>query len=413
MLNKATPNKATPSKATRNHRPDRSIHLYMKMPGVLLAAGLVLALPLLWTQRGFAQQATPTADGGSPLIPRAAQPIAPPAPEAEPQSIGGITVRIVMAPVTVTDHDGSLVQGLQPTDFRLYDNGKLQKITEDLTTHPLSLVVAVQANGQVEKILPQIQKLGSLLQAQVLGDEGEVAVLEFDHRVQKLTDFTSDADKMTAALKSIKAGSWTSRLNDAAMEGVTMLRSRPTTRRRALLLISESTDKGSQIKPREVMAAADFANVVIYSIDMSHLMASLTATPPPLPTDNRPPGALHLPAGNVNTPTTDTQLQLGNWVPLLKDIFDEAKSVFVKNPLEVYTALSGGRQYWFMDQRALDHAVSDLGTELHSQYLLTYSPNDQEQPGFHTIVVQVIKPDLRIRTRDGYYLAGAPEGAKK
>src|SRR5665213_4457603 len=222
MLNrsKATLSKATPSKATRNHRPDRSIHLYMKIPGVLLAAGLVLALPLLWTQRGFAQQATPTADGASPLIPRAAQPTAPPASEPEPPSIGGITVRIVMAPVTVTDHDGSLVEGLQPTDFRLYDNGKLQRITEDLTTHPLSLVVAVQANGQVEKILPQIQKLGSLLQAQVLGDEGEVAVLEFDHRVQKLTDFTSDPDKMTAALKGIKAGSWTSRLNDAAMEGV-------------------------------------------------------------------------------------------------------------------------------------------------------------------------------------------------
>jgi VWFA-related protein len=192
-----------------------------------------------------------------------------------------------------------------------------------------------------------------------------------------------------------------------------MLRSRPTNRRRALLLISESTDKGSQIKPREVMAAADFNNVVIYSIDMSHLMASLTATPPPLPSDTRPPGAVHMDRGNVSTPTTDTQMQLGNWVPLIKDIFDEAKSVFVKNPLEVYTEFSGGRQYWFTNQRTLDRAVSDLGTELHGQYLLTYSPNNQEQPGFHNIVVQVIKPDLKIRTRDGYYLAGTPEGAKK
>ena len=167
-----------------------------------------------------------------------------------------------------------------------------------------------------------------------------------------------------------------------------MLRTPPTTRRRALLLISESTDKGSQIKPREVMAAADFANVVVYSIDMSHLMASLTATPPPLPSDNRPPGALHLPAGNVNTPTTDTQMQLGNWVPLIKDIFDEAKSVFVKDPLEVYSAYSGGRQYWFMNQRSLDLAVSDFETNSHGQYLLTYSPSNQEQPGFLNIVVK-------------------------
>jgi hypothetical protein len=48
---------------------------------------------------------------------------------------------------------------------------------------------------------------------------------------------------------------------------------------------------------------------------------------------------------------------------------------------------------------------------LHSQYLLTYSPNNQEVAGFHNIVVQVTKPDLKIRTRDGYYLAGTPEGA--
>lgn len=376
----------------------------------LLAICLLAAQPVALPQAA-AQQATPTAREGSPLIPPAAQPIPSPADDSS-QKIGGITVRIVMAPVTVTDRSGNIVEGLQPSDFRLYDNGKLQRVTEDMTSHPLSLVVAVQANAQVEKILPQIQRLGALLQAQVLGDEGEVAVLEFDHRVQTLTDFTSDPDKIVAALKKIKAGSWTSRLNDATIEAINMLKSRPATRRRALLLISEAGDKGSQIRAREVLSASEFANVVIYSIDISHFLASLTATPPPLAPDNRPPGAVHLPMGNVMTPTIESQLQLGNWVPLLKDIFDEAKGVFVKNPLEVYTAYSGGRQYSFMNQRALDNAVSDLGTELHSQYLLTYSPNNQQEPGFHNIVVQVTKPDLIIRTRDGYYLAGTPEGAK-
>jgi VWFA-related protein len=318
-----------------------------------------------------------------------------------------------MAPVTVTDRNGNIVDGLNPTDFRLYDNGKLQRVTEDMTSHPLSLVVAVQANDQVEKILPQIQKLGALLQAQVLGDNGEVAILEFDHRVQTLTDFTSDPDKVVAALKKIKPGSWSSRLNDAALESINLLKSRPPTRRRVLLLISESLDKGSQIKPREVLEASEFANVVIYSVDISKVMASLTATPAPLATDTRPPGAVHMPMGQVSTPTIDTQMQLGNWVPLLKDIFDETKGVFVKNPLEVFTGYSGGRQYTFMDQRALDRAVSDFGAELHSQYLLTYVPNNQQEPGFHNIVVQVARPDLKIRTRDGYYLAGTPEGAKK
>ena len=202
-------------------------------------------------------------------------------------------------------------------------------------------------------------------------------------------------------------------MNDAALESINLLKSRPASRRRALLLISENNDKGSQIKPREVMAAAEFANVVIYSIDMSHLMASLTATPATPATDTRPPGAVHLPAGNVMTPTTESQMQLGDWTPLLKDIFNEAKSVFIKQPLDVFTRYSGGREYSFMNQKTLDRAVSDLGAELHSQYLLTYVPNNQQEPGFHNIVVQVAKPELTVRTRDGYYLAGTPEGAKK
>lgn len=398
----------------RNYPVDHSICSGMRTLAGLLVASLLmaqqstpLATPL--SNSSGARQSTPLAPGVQQSAPLAQ----PPADLDEAPRIGGVTVRIVMAPVTVTDRAGNIMDGLAPADFRLYDNGKLQRVTEDMTSHPLSLVVAVQANAQVEKILPQIQKLGALLQAQVLGDNGEAAILEFDHRVQTLTDFTSDPDKVIAALKKIKAGSWSSRLNDATLESINLLKTRPATRRRALLLISESQDKGSQIKPREVLEAAEFANVVIYSVDISHFLASLTATPPPLATDTRPPGAVHMAGGNVATPTTDTQMQLGNWTPLLKDIFDVSKGVFVKNPLEVFTAYSGGRQYTFMDQKALDRAVSDFGAELHSQYLLTYVPNNQQEPGFHNIVVQVARPDLKIRTRDGYYLAGTPEGAKK
>jgi VWFA-related protein len=320
-------------------------------------------------------------------------------------------VRIVMAPVTVTDRDDQLVGGLTPSDFRLLDNDKPQKITEDIAAHPISMVIAVQANSEVEKLLPQIQKLGSLIQAQVLGDEGEAAVVEFDHRFQVLTDFTSDVDKLSKALKQLKAGSSTSALNDAAIKSVNMLRKRPATRRRVLLLISESRDKGSELRAREVLAAAEFANVVVYSIDMSHWLAAITAAPPAGRSvlDNRPPGAVHLPAGVVETPTTQSQTAVGNWVPLINEIFIAAKAVFVSNPLEVYTTYTGGREYSFKSQRDLDQAVSDLGAELHSQYLLTYTPNNQDEGGYHHIVVQVLKPGLKIRARDGYYLGGGKQ----
>jgi VWFA-related protein len=260
-------------------------------------------------------------------------------------------------------------------------------------------------------MLPAIQKVGSAISAQILGDDGEAAVIEFDHRIQTLGDFSSDPDMLSAALKKLKPGSGSSRLNDATIESVNLLKRRPNNRRKILLLIAESRDNGSELKARQVLSEAEFAGVVIYAIDISKFVASVTAPPSANRNllDNRPPGAVYTqsPAGGgVQTPTTISQNNMGNWVPVVKDIFDLAKGIFIPPPLEVYTTYSGGRQYAFKSQRELDQAVSDLGEELHSQYLLTYIPNNQEEAGYHNIVVQVFKPDMKIRARDGYYWAG-------
>ncbi len=326
--------------------------------------------------------------------------------------IASITTHIVVTPVTVTDRNGNVVNNLAPKDFRLTDNGKVQVITEDVAVHPISLVIAVQANAEVEKMLPAIQRVGSAISAQILGDDGEAAVIEFDHRIQTLSDFSSDPDKLAAALKKLKPGSGSSRLNDATIESIDLLKKRPVGRRRILLLIAESRDNGSELKARAVLSEAEFADVVIYAIDISKFVASVTASPSANRSvlDTRPPGAVYAqgPGGGVETPTTISQNNMGNWAPVVKDIFDITKSIFVPPPLEVYTRYSGGRQYAFKSQRELERAVSDLGEELHSQYLLTYVPDKETQTaaGFHNIVVQVLRPEMNIRARDGYYWAG-------
>ena len=322
-----------------------------------------------------------------------------------------ITARFVIAPATVTDKSGAFVAGLTPYDFKLYDNGKLQKITEDVTSHPISMVVAIQANADVEKILPSVQKLASVFESLVLGEDGELAVLAFDHRVQTLTPFTNDSEQIDGAFKKLKIGGYVSALNDATMQGINMLKSRPKNRRRVLVLISENRDKGSTIKSREVITEADFANVYIYSVNVSQLLASLTSKAQP----NRPsqyslpPGATPLPLGQVNTATTESQMNMGNWIPALKDIFDAAKGVFVPDPLDVYTRYTGGREFSFKNQKALEKDIAQLGDELHSQYLITYNPNNQDEGGYHHIVVEIMKPGLSVRTRDGYWIAAKPQ----
>lgn len=332
------------------------------------------------------------------------------AQEAKDQPIT-VTTLNVLAPVTVLDKHGDFVPGLNVYDFRLFDNGKLQKISEDITNHPISMVVAIQANADVVQILPSIQRLAPVFESLVIGEEGEMAVVAFDHRIQTLAPFTNDAPVIDAAFKKLHPGSYTSALNDAAMQSINMLKSRDRSRRRILVLISENRDKGSSIKSREVMTAADFANVYIYAVDISQLLTALTGKAQP----NRPsmyslpPGATPLPLGQINTQTTESQMNMGNWIPALKDIFDAAKGIFVPDPLDIYTKYTGGRQFSFKSQKTLERDVAKLGDELHSQYLLAYSPNNQDEGGYHHIVVDIDKPGLTVRTRDGYWIAAKPQ----
>ena len=235
------------------------------------------------------------------LVAWLAAPIWAQPPAEEDKATFSIQTRVVVAPVTVTNRNGNIVSNLTPKDFRLRDNGELQQITEDIALHPVSMVIVVQATLEVEKMLPAVQKLGSAIHAQILGETGEVAVLQFDSRIATLTDFTSDPDKLSMALKKLKAGNASSRLNDATDEGISLLRKRPNSRRKVLLLISEPGDNSSELRPREVLTAAELANVVIYSMNISRIMAQAKVSPPASRSvlDNRPPGAVFLGLGYV------------------------------------------------------------------------------------------------------------------
>lgn len=145
-------------------------------------------------------------------------------PQQPPQPTFRETVNVVVAPTVVLDRNGNYVNDLKPADFQLLDNGKPQNIKVDVSFIPISLVVAVQANPAAEPVLPKIRKIGSLLQGLLVGEQGEVAIVAFDHRVQVKQDFTSDTDKLEEALKKITPGGSSSRMIDAVVESVRMPR---------------------------------------------------------------------------------------------------------------------------------------------------------------------------------------------
>jgi hypothetical protein len=64
--------------------------------------------------------------------------------------------------------------------------------------------------------------------------------------------------------------------------------------------------------------------------------------------------------------------------------------------------------YSFATQRGLEDAITDIGKDLNSQYILSYQPTSavMEEPGYHSIRVLVNRPGLVIRTRTGYWWGG-------
>src|SRR5205814_4019302 len=100
-----------------------------------------------------------------------------------------------------------------------------------------------------------------LLNQLIVGEMGKAAVLAFDHRLQLLQPFTNDSDRIETAIKTIHAGSSTSRLTDAIGEGVRLLSYEPKSNRRVILLISETRDLGSEGKKRDVLISAEINNV--------------------------------------------------------------------------------------------------------------------------------------------------------
>ena len=319
------------------------------------------------------------------------------------------SVSFVQVPTTVFDKLGQIVNGLQPNQFRLFDNGKEQDIHVDVEFQPISVVIVVDKSERTEAVLPQIRKSGNLIAPLVIGGQGEAAVLAFDHRILELQPFTSDQDKITDAFKKINAGSSSARMIDAVDKAVFMLRGRPATRRRIIMLISETRDQSSEGKFREALIDAQLSNVTIYSLNISRLVTATTTKPAPPRPDPLPPAAYNLPGGQPNTPTTvSNYTRLGNRLefgPMLKEIYKDVKGLFVDNPSTIFTDQTGGEQYAFYRERGLQDVIQKMAAEIHSQYILSYNPNNKTEGGFHEIEIRVDRPEYKARARPGYFLA--------
>ena len=343
-------------------------------------------------------------------------------PPADTQAKLKVRVALVNTPVTVRDGRGDMVHNLEARDFQIADNGVAQQITHfDLGGDPISMVILIETSSRIAPLLPEVRKTGILFTQAVMGPTGEAAVVGFNDWVDKLQDFTTNADLIENTIAHLGQGTSGSKLYDAMSGGVEMLSGRPQAtadkpgRRRVLMILSEATDAGSEAKLGEVLRQAQLANVTIYSVGLSTTRAELQAKPKDTRPQITPPGTFPMPAppGTVQTPTSEEN-RYGNidlmaaavWA--VQHIHDQVKD----HALEVAATATGGTHLSTFKDRSIEKAIDEIGGELHSQYTISYTPTGSDAAGYHEIKVNIARKDaknLKVRARPGYYLA-TPEG---
>lgn len=359
--------------------------------------------------------------GATPLVAQAPMGPLPPKPgvpvQQPPKNEIKVQVALVTTPVTVRDGRGEMIHNLEAKDFLVTDQGVAQKISHfDLGGDPISLVILMETSSRIEPLFPEIRKTGILFTQTVMGPTGEAAVVGFNDSVDKLQDFTSNADQIENTIANLRTGTSGSKLFDAMAVGVEMLTSRPQAtvekpgRRRVMLILSEAADNGSEKKLGEVLRQAQLANVTIYSAGLSTTRAELQSNPRPPQRPNLPVGTVPPPPGVPATPTYEDNYRyggadlMGAVVWLVQHVHDQVKG----NPLELAAAATGGANLSTFKDRSIENAIDEIGGELHSQYTVSYTPTDPNTIGYHEIRVSVLRNDaknLKIRARPGYYLA--------
>jgi Ca-activated chloride channel family protein len=177
--------------------------------------------------------------------------------------------------------------------------------------------------------------------------EDEVFVVGISSRVEVVAPAGTPRHQQIAAVDALSA--WgTTTLHDSILAAIdTVDGSRG---RRALVILSDGDDRYSESSAADAIARARRSNVIVYPIALGKL---------------RPP------------------------------LFAELST------------LTGGRSYHARDLKGLDETLAAIAAQLREQYLLGYSPSRVPVPGaneWRSISVQVNKPGVSVRARDGYYV---------
>src|SRR5580704_14211381 len=185
------------------------------------------------------------------------------------ETIERVSIRVnsdlVLIPVSVMDHKGQPVVGLQKDSFTLLDNDMEQVITHfAMEDAPISVGFVIDASasmlGKMEKSREAVRSF-----LNTVNSEDEFFLVKFNNRVELAMDLTRDADKLQKQIKLIQP-SGTTALLDAIRFSITQMMKKAKNVRKSLIIVSDGGDNSSRFTMTELRTLVREADVQIYAI---------------------------------------------------------------------------------------------------------------------------------------------------
>jgi len=303
----------------------------------------------------------------------------------EPQNIDTISIdtNLISVPVIVSDRDNRYVPNLKLELFRLFDNQVEQKISFfDAGEEPLNVVLMLDTSLSTSGVLDEIKKAAKSFLKE-LRPQDRAMIVTFDWQTQKLSVLTSNRKELEHAVKQTKSGKYVGTvLNDALMQ-VTREVLQPIRGRKAIVLLSDGEDHGSDVTMPELLRAESEADAMIYSIYYRPELLRFL--------DNRPRrGSRSWPFHHASPQRPRGRGRMQRRADMGIDLMEQLAGV------------TGGR-FYEGETKNLKETFALIAEELRHQYRLGFYPIDLQRDGSaHALQVRVDLPNVSVRSRREY-----------
>ncbi len=399
-----------------SHRKNRPI----ETPGRSLLPWLLAAMLLLagiglftasWTPGSLiasAQRATkkqkvrPASQGSKIAVPKPTpirsvfdslgEPPPPPLPspspkldqEITPGDVISVTTTEVMLPVSVRDENGRFASQLTRPDFRVFEDGHEQPLSDlALRQVPVDVVLMVDASSSVTSMLDDFRRAADGFAAR-LEPEDRLSLIKFDDRVQLLQDWTQSRFQLRRALSRIEPGMFT-RFNDALLLAAQQQFSSSKSRR-AVIVLTDGIDSGRGTSLEIAFKALLEAQVVVYVVSNTEIARATKLA------------ELDSLLNGSESTVRFNQLRIDDLREGLR-VLDRSEQ-----NLDQLTAATAGRLYKPRSFQALEATYAEVAEELRHQYALYFTPlNKTRDGGFRRVSVETTNPAYKSQTRIGYF----------